>query len=612
MAKQLINPVERHFEKGVLGVACLVLIGVIVQFLVTSPNQLEIDGQKVTPGTIDDRLAQKASSIQDLIRNANVDVDVPEALYPSFTTTLSPIKKTTLPTVVAIRPDIPQVDQAGSLVGQAKLVDVYQMSKPSITTGRSTFEVLQNLDDLSFMTSNWATVSSLFDVKQQTELQRLSYGANRADVLFGPVELQRRQRRPDGSWSEDDWDYINPWPVYDLDPGPQISIINKNGKSSISREVENRIEDYVKSLEVDATQLDLLRYLFPHTVINGTPWSFPILATKSYRDVLMQDDEYLFPNEPPAASPEDRYGLGGAAGDDKNKVLTKIQQYEQDLKEGYRFLELAKKNHSANDAARAFNKAGKIIRENPSPALVNKAKKLKAEAELAEQNAKIWNRNNRNVQAFNAGPVRQRLPDQQLWANDALAGSIQSGETYQYRIRALIYNRMAGEPLKFANPEDAASVYIPGPWSDPSDAVTIPPDLEFFITSADNKRQEIGVEMYRWFQGEWVKSRRFKFKVGDPIDGDSNVQIPSMDIVGDNIRATADFDSHATVIDIDFNRSSRSRKSGRSRSGVKFGKPSQETAVVFVDRSGNLHERTILTEKGHPSKKAAKGRLYQP
>ena len=53
MAKQMINPVERHFEKGVLGAAVLMLIGIIALYLISSPNQLEIDGQKATPSTID-------------------------------------------------------------------------------------------------------------------------------------------------------------------------------------------------------------------------------------------------------------------------------------------------------------------------------------------------------------------------------------------------------------------------------------------------------------------------------------------------------------------------------------------------------------------------------
>ena len=40
MAKQAVSPVERHLEKGVLGLALLVLAGVVVKFLITSPNNI--------------------------------------------------------------------------------------------------------------------------------------------------------------------------------------------------------------------------------------------------------------------------------------------------------------------------------------------------------------------------------------------------------------------------------------------------------------------------------------------------------------------------------------------------------------------------------------------
>ena len=42
MAKQLVNPIERHIEKAIVGVAGLVLLGAIARYLVTSPNQIDL------------------------------------------------------------------------------------------------------------------------------------------------------------------------------------------------------------------------------------------------------------------------------------------------------------------------------------------------------------------------------------------------------------------------------------------------------------------------------------------------------------------------------------------------------------------------------------------
>ena len=57
MAKQVVNPIERHVEKALLGLAGIALIAVIVMYVVRSPNQLEIGGDMVTPGEIDAKLA---------------------------------------------------------------------------------------------------------------------------------------------------------------------------------------------------------------------------------------------------------------------------------------------------------------------------------------------------------------------------------------------------------------------------------------------------------------------------------------------------------------------------------------------------------------------------
>lgn len=615
MAKQMINPVERHFEKGVLGIAVLMLIGVIALYLVTSPNQLEMDGQKVTPSTIDARLAQKATTIRERIRNTIVDVEVPEKLFPEFESTLAPLNKSPLRATGDFGPDIPKVDQAGDLVGQAKLVEVFQMEKPRISLGRSTYKLESDNGELSYPVANWVTVTSLFDVKQQSERQRLAFGATRSNVLFGPIEIQRRKRHPNGSWSDDDWALVKSWPSYKPSRIPSLRLQKQKGKLAISRSQLKDLENFVNNLDEAILQWDLIRPLMPD-VINGSKWRFPIIT--SFRDVLMQDDEYLFPNEPPSLNPEDRYGfITEVENKPKAVKLTKAQEHAQSLKEGEQLLKLAIKNNSVDDATRAFNKAAGVIRDpTANKNLKDKANKLKDRAEQAISDIGRRLRVPRNrpdAQADDDTPVRQKLPVQQIWAHDARVGSIESGSTYQYRIRATIYNQLAGEPLKFADPQHASLIFIPGKWSEASSPVTIPPDIEFYVTSSDVKRQEVGVELFRWFEGVWVKGRRFKYKIGDQITGQSKAVVPSFEIADETERATVDFDANATVVDIDFSRNYRDRKSGgRTRKGVKFGSPSRETAIVFVDAAGELYERLIPIEKGHPAKKSAKAREFKP
>ncbi|MCH7924476.1 MAG: DMT family transporter [Planctomycetes bacterium] len=136
MAKQVVNPIERHVEKAVLGVAGIALIAVIVMYAVRSPNQVEIGGEMVTPGEIDAKLAQQAVDVRDWI-SSHQPKEVPfEPLADQFATALEWFKRNNLPTElragVSIGPEVPFVDPKGAKPGQAQLVKVLTLGKPLV------------------------------------------------------------------------------------------------------------------------------------------------------------------------------------------------------------------------------------------------------------------------------------------------------------------------------------------------------------------------------------------------------------------------------------------------------------------------------------------------
>ena len=226
MAKQLVNPIERHVEKAALGIAGLLLIGVIVKYLVTSPNQLDLGGEFVSPGTIDQRVAQKAAEVRERIRRARIEVEMPEPFHEEFLANLDPFQHgefaLTLPAVVTIGPEVPIIDPAQAVAGQAELVKVVPTGKPATTFGRSTFLIQVPGGGDLYSAANWVTISALFKVKQQMSEQQREYGATRKEVIFGPVQLQRRARREDGSWLEGGWEFVEPSPAGEVPPQPII------------------------------------------------------------------------------------------------------------------------------------------------------------------------------------------------------------------------------------------------------------------------------------------------------------------------------------------------------------------------------------------------------
>ncbi len=604
MAKQLVNPIERHVEKAILGLAGLALIAVIARYVVTTPNSLELGGERVTPGTIDQKVAQKAADVASRLKTARPAAAIPEPLQDDFAAALKPLEPRPLPVAVALAPEVPIIDRAGPMGGQATLVKVQPPAKPVISHGRSTLITAgQKLVD-----SDWVSVSAIFDMKARREAQKSEYGPKGEDVVLGPLHVQRRQRRPDGGWSEGDWGDVNCSPAFKLPPEPHIVLVDEGGKLTVDKDLLKQIEEFFHGIAAPKVQLEILRPM-PPEMKPPTRWAMPVIT--AYRDVQKQDDELQFPNEAPNPDPLDRYGLSGAAAvKAPAKELTPEQQRAKNMDDAQKLLEQARKNESVNDAIRVQNMCAEIILDRTASATEKaRAEKLKAEAAQLEKDIKrkeaMGELKPAGQQAAAGVAKREKLPIQQVWAHDAAVGSIENGATYQYRIRFRVYNVLAGAPTKFSNPEDAAVLFVESEWSEPSDPVTIEPAALFFVTSEDAKDQEISVEFFQWYMGVWLKPEgRIKAGIGNTLRDKRRNPAPALDDPTQLDRPEIEFTADATVVDIDFERPIRERKQGATPKGVRFAdKPSATTSVVFMDSQGRLHERFVAVDKMDPAKR---------
>ncbi len=565
MAKQLVSPVERHIEKVVFGVALLVLLGAVVQYLISSPNQIELDGQRITPQTVETYVFSKADRIRKRIRDASSEIETPEPLVDEFTASLSPLPPNAKwPLVAAVRPEVPLVDKAGQVAGQYELVEVMPLPKPAVTHGRSTY-IIERPSGTAYIPANWVTISSVVDVREQTSRQRLAYGATRADLIYGPVEGQRREQRPDGSWSDDDWEPVRSWRIGEpLPEPPVIKLREVDGRAEVVPGVLNKLNDFVTEVRKEVPQLELLRPLIPE-IENGAPWSFPIIT--SCYDVLKQDDEVLYPNDPPATDPDDRYGICGVGGEE-GAAANAAARSRQIFDNAEALLKLAKRTGSANDAMTARNSYNEVIRDpQASAADKQKAKVLQLKAEQVAKDIERENRLRTSLSLQETDddsevdlPAREKLPIQQVWVNDARPNRVESGKTYQYRIRLNLFNRLAGDPAKFRDPEDAKRIYVAGAWSEPSDPVPVMRDVEYYVVSQDARDGQVGVRINRWYEGVWVESRKFQLSVGDSVSGHVRAEVPDLEDPKKADRALVYFDGGAVIMDLDFDRMLRERK----------------------------------------------------
>jgi len=597
MAKQLVNPIERHVEKAVLGLTGLALIAAIGLFLVSSPNQLELGGQAVKPGTIDQVVAQKAASVREAIRRAPADVEMPDPLQKEFEEGLRPFAAgrltDTWPVAAPLQPDVPIIDAPGVVTGQRDLARVVALEQSRAISGRSTL-LLGGLP----VPSNWVTVTGVLDVKKQMAALAKEYGAAKKNVIFGPILVERRARHEDGAWSDDDWAPIEPLGMDRFPALPQVTLVPEGDHFTFSTEDQSVMGAFLKRMEDPVTQLAIIRPMMP-TILNGAPWSLPVVTSE--RDVLLQDDYYLNPGKPPSANPLNRYlpfeetATPQGAEETPDQMLARAESLRKSAWE----------HKSMDEIIQAHNLALGVEEDKTLGASIRqRAKRLREEVGRVDDDIKRYRQKHPMGDAGSPGAVavtREPPPQQQVWIHDAQPNSVVSGKTYQYRIRATIYNVLAGEPDKFRNPLDSAQFFIPGPWTEPTE-VTIKPDTYSFLVSDDQRNREVGVELYRWFEGVWVKSR-FKYAVGDRLTGQARCKVPPTD-GGDGFETPlVEFVADATVVDIDFKRSHRERKRGSGRNGVQFAGPSSATSVVFVDQDGRLQERFVPTDRGSPEKR---------
>ncbi len=605
MAKQLVNPIERHVEKAVLGITGLLLLGVVATYLFSTPNKLEFGQEVVTPANIDSKVAQKADDVLASVRNKKPPEPEPVP-KPDFKTTIALAE---LPAATPFLPIVPVVDTQ-SRIGAAGIARVVQLPAPELKYGRSTIELppdwpryaeLQGKD-----VTDWVTVGQIYDISEMSSRLATEYGGTRRKVIHAGIELQRRMQKENGSWSDSDWTNVESWPAFTIPPVPPVPLFEDEGKVLIKSTDHQEILKFAEELEVPAKQMEIIRPLM-RKVFNGDCWTFPLVKPLKERDVLLMDDEFLFPNQAqPSANLSNRYPC--LAIDSRTVEITNAKKLSN----------LADRLKTAKDScdSEGAKSVLKDVTDIESDTSLSGADKNIARTLLTQTRQLIdditYNKCKQNTKALATTGKREPLPKQLVWAIDGKPGSLTPGKSYQFRIRPVVYNPRTGEPDQFAKPHDAEVVLLRGDWSPPSEIVTIPPMTAYFATSSSKERDSVSMEIFTWFGGYWVKpksSSRIEKKVGEWVKTEARVVVQGID--GKLAEPNVNFDTQRMIADIDFDRPFRERqKTGKT--GVKFGKVAPTAAILLVNDQGELEERFESLDKVSPVLTETRGLVYKP
>ena len=614
MAKETVSPIERHLEKGVLALTVLLFVGVVVKYLVSSPNIMLVGRDEVGPREIYDKVADEARALRERIRTHREDVKLPKPPEMGGPTVAAVL----LPSPVPFGPRVPRLKTEE--IGNIGLVTVVAPGKPEVIIGRSGavlsptmpitampdkpddyyqhWNEIPQHDEQYLVAVNWATVATTFDVDaQRRRAIENGYPPGRAVPYLVGADLQRRKRHWDGTHGE--WKDVKTYAPLGLPDLPYLAVEEHDGKMMIPDDQRAKIVRFARDVRNEDRRLELMRPM-PPPAAYGDYWRMEAFDLGGL-DLLRLDDEVLWGEEYGNCPYWDRYPKPPRPDDWQPPDLTKrevafrevnkaLDEVEGWIEQGCYDVAVRRLEDLARTADQYFTDQQRERRE----AMLEKASTLLAKKERAAEERK---------RKGEPDPLRETSPLQVVWVHDALPDSVVSGKTYQYRTRALLYNNFAGAAQELKNPKDADIVLLESEWSPPSDDIAIPYDTEFFLVGKKERDGTVKVDVFKWHEGAWMKSS-FQATVGDPIGGKEFVKH------GKGPKIRVDFSTGATVVDLDFNHPYRARK--ERRGVVTIAEPKPTVAMVYLDSAGELHERLLDVDKRSQSYKAMKAEVGKP
>jgi hypothetical protein len=609
MAKETVSPIERHLEKGVLALTVLLFVAVVVKYLITSPNTMQVNTRAVGPAEIYQAVENEAKVLRENVRNAQTKVAKAELRQPAG----PELPVAALANPVPFGPRVPRLETEQT--GNIELVSVVAPGAPVVVTGRSgmalvpsrpvtampkdvykelypDWNAIDNQRQGYVVAVNWATIAATVDLGEQAQRAReKKYAPGRAIPYVVGTELERRERNWDGTYSP--WAPVKTYAPFVLPELPVVELEETEGELAVAEDSRHKLQVFSGNIQNPDLRLELMRPM-PAPVAYGDWWlrtklSFPNL------DLLRLDDEVWWGNEVSYIPLFDRYPK-----ERKERPKNPEQQDWNKIVEE----ELAKLDTWFSQSCYgAVKSRGEELQKTSGPYFNEKQKERlmklvdKATQGKALQDKEAEERKKKGLPP----PTREVSPIQILWAHDALEDSVISGKTYQYRMRALLYNNYAGATRELKNPHDAELVVLPGEWSEASADITIPYDTEFWMVSKKDREQMAKLEVFKWHEGAWVKAA-FEVGVGNVIGGKALVKQAE-----GKTSNTVDFTTGATVVDLDFNYPYRART--EKKGSLVWEEPKPTLAMFYLDATGELRQRVLEVDKKDPKHREMNDKL---
>ncbi|MCG3138293.1 MAG: hypothetical protein HJJLKODD_02155 [Phycisphaerae bacterium] len=584
MAQFKINILEQHVEKLVAGLVGLLFLYVLLSFVAGTPNKVEVAGQMVTPGSIDEAVRGTAERVLQTIQDAkHPGVEVPDYTAQLTERIRGPYSQNKLPLIIAraVSFGLPvPVVQGPREAGRVVLAKINAPDKPEATLGRMSgffpprridygdelTEAEVQLMELDGPTDRpWVTVAARFDLRaQEKNFSDSDYQTNKWRVLPVEVVLQRQPRLENGEWGA--WEEVDEYSEYYM-PAPPALIVEDEGPEgfAVPEEQRDQLIKWKEMLEENAI------------FIGRPPMPDPAYRTR-WQPPLQGKLSDLYPDE---FSPPKEVTSGAKA-----PRISPVKQAQKDL-------EQAQKLFTEDKLAEALALADKVIK---NPKLPRRSKYKTQAQELREQILKRQRELEKQEiikESTGDEATEPPLTEEIFFAHDT---SGEPGTIYRYRQRLRVYNEYAMITTRLKNPQDATVVILEGEWSEPSEPVRFPPMQLVYATSARVDKNEARFDIYKWLKGEWVKSN-FTTAIGEEI-GEIR-KVPHSQQKGN---MEVDFSTDLVLVDINPTRAFVPVRYDRAGT-PQVGEQEETVSAICTTPTGMLKEFILAAAKLDPIKR---------
>lgn len=524
MPKARTNIFEQHFDKGLLALTALALVGSIAYFVVGSPFKTP---EGLSAGDVCDKVAQAADETLQRLRSKKADpVKVPpiaESLDLAFGEKGGLIRMSEISPRMAplVQWQPPLIDTSTTTEGEKHaLARLLPPEQPVARAGRTTFSVpdprpLEQLatgaaPETRTVTRAWAAVAAQLDLLEQGRVFRSAgYPLGKFDIPLVILAIHL-QRRP-ASDANAPWEDVEPYRPYSPIVMPAL---RPRPDGRLSADQIEELERFRKLLLRESDRI--VRGQLPPVAAGGTAINYPPIPW------LLEgtpEDEDAMSAAPTGGGMELQLPTRGAP-----QARRAVPTAERRFNKWMNLFEQAMRAGEWDLAAILLEAA--LGEEGVPSALRERALPKVKELEQKRREAK------RPTMRVDFRRPEKMMP---IMACDL---DPVPGQTYVYRLRYEIVNPFLGEPNTLKDVEDARRLTLLSDWSPPTAPVEIRSDTYFFVTNVNDKTRSAKVEVFRLLRGA-IRKFEFSVTLGDSIGKVQNVA-----------RDKVDFSTGARVVDI--------------------------------------------------------------